>query len=255
MERYVGMLMVLNFLVVFLLLTGTNRICGYAMDIRGVLPAAILGGVYGGACLLPGFSFLGNSLWRVVFLGLMALIAYGMSVSALRRGTVFFLLSMALGGIALGVGDGGFLTVLLSAAGVSALCWIGFRGQIRGASYIPVELYYRDHCVRLTALRDTGNTLCDPVTGRPVLVVSGDVGEKILGLTDRQLQNPVDTVEKVPGLRLIPYRSIGQPGSMLVAIRLPHVKIGNYEGSYLVAFAPGVLDREGAYQALTGGTL
>ena len=41
----------------------------------------------------------------------------------------------------------------------------------------------------------------------------------------------------------------------LLAMRLQQVRIGSWKGSCLVAFAPDGLSRDGAYQALTGGTL
>ena len=41
--------------------------------------------------------------------------------------------------------------------------------------------------VSIVALRDSGNTLRDPVSGEQVLVVSGEVAEKLTGLTQEQL--------------------------------------------------------------------
>ena len=58
----------------------------------------------------------------------------------------------------------------------------------------------------------------------------------------------------LPGLRLVPYHSVGK-SSFLLAIRLQNVKIGSWQGSSLVAFAPEGLSKEGAYQALTGGNV
>ena len=118
-----------------------------------------------------------------------------------------------------------------------------------------MELNYGDQKVKLTALQDTGNTLRDPVTGNSVLVVAGTVAQRLLGLTESQLRNPVESVGTVPGLRLISYRAVGQPGGMLLALRLPQVKIGKWQGSSLVAFAPDGLSVDGSYQALTGGCL
>ena len=111
--------------------------------------------------------------------------------------------------------------------------------------------------MRLTALQDTGNSLIDPLTGRSVLVVGADVAKKLLGLTREQLSMPAEAIVSagVPGLRLIPYRTVGQAGGMLLGLRLQDVKIGHWKGSSLVAFAPEGLSEEGAYQALTGGVV
>lgn len=255
MTVYVDLVMLLNFLVDFLLLMGTNSLCGRPPGWKRAALAAALGGVYGGACLLPGFHFLGNTLWRLVSLALISGIAFGFSVSGLRRGIVFVLLSMALGGIALGLGSSGVVSLIAAAAGVFLMCFLGFRNKLGAASYVPVELRYGGKSVQLTALCDTGNTLRDPVTGKPVLVVGAQIAQQLLGLTPQQLQSPAAAVTEapLPGLRLIPYRAVGQPGGLLLALRLPQVRIGTWKGSSLVAFAPDGLSADGEYQALTGG--
>ena len=252
---YLDAVALLNFLVDFLLLLGTNRLCGYPpLWGRSVL-AASLGGVYGAACLLPGMRFLGNTLWRFVLLALMSWIAFGFNKSALRRMVIFVLLCMALGGIAQGFGNGGAASVIASAAVICGMCILGFRDRPGSVSYVPVELSYGNQQLRLTALCDTGNTLTDPVTGRSVLVVGAEVAQQLTGLTQQQLRSPVNAVAQasIPGLRLIPYRSVSQPAGMLLALRFPKVRIGNWQGSSLVAFAPERLCEDGQYQALTGG--
>lgn len=254
MTVYLDIVILLNFLVDILLLMGTNSLCGHPPNWKRSALAAAVGGLYGGACVLPGFYFLGNTLWRVVSLSLMAWIAFGVSLSAVRRAIVFVLLSMALGGAAVGLGGGG-TGVLVSAAGVFLMCFLGFRGKIGAAHYVPVELSYQGKMIRVTALHDTGNTLRDPVTGRPVLVVGADVAQQLLGITQQQLQSPVNAVTdaRLSGLRLIPYRSVGQSAGLLLALCLQEVKIGSWKGSSLVAFAPDRLCVTGEYQALTGG--
>lgn len=255
MPVYLDLVILLNFCVDLLLLIGTNRLCGYPPRVGRAALAAALGGLYGGACLLPGFGFLGDLLWRLVSLLLMALLAYGISVSALRRGIVFALLCMALGGVAAGIGSGGFFGVVASAAVLCLLCMIGFRGKIGQQSYVSVELTHDGKKIRLTALQDTGNTLRDPVTGSPVLVVDARTAQKLTGLTPQQLKKPVETMGQLPGLRLIPYRAVGQEAGMLLGMKLHCVRIGSWQGSGIVAFAPEGLSQEGTYQALTGGAV
>lgn len=253
MQIYLDLVMLLNFLVDFLLILGTNRLCGYPLGIKRASLSALLGGIYAGACLLPGFSFLGNFLWRTVSLVLMACIAFGATRNALRRGVVFALLSMAMGGMALILNSGSFWSVAASAGCVCLLCIVGFRGKLGAQSFVPVELIYKEKHISLTALQDTGNALRDPVTGRSVLVVGADVARKLTGLTQAQLRSPVEHIDAIPGLRLIPYRTVGAGSGFLLALKLPWVKIGSWQGSTVVAFAPEGLHSEGAYQALTGG--
>lgn len=257
MRIYVDLVAMLNFLVDFLLILGTNRLTGFPPDFGRSAVAAALGGIYGGACLLPGFSFLGNLLWRSTALCAIAVIAFGCNRSALHRSGVFVLLSMALGGIAAAMGQGSIWLLLLSAVFMWLLCRIGFRGSIGQRTYIPVTLNWEGRSMTVIALQDTGNTLHDPLTGEQVFVAGADVGIKLLGLTAHQLRHPIETVAAgaVPGMRLIPYHTVGQPGGFLLAMRFPESKIGETVKHPLVAFAPDAIAAGEMYQMLTGGVI
>lgn len=247
---YVFLTIFLNFLVDFLLLMGANRLAGFPNGPLRCAIAAGISGIYGGLSLR--YSALG--MWHLGALALVAVAAYGISRTMLRRGVLFILLRLAVCGIASGSRGMGLVA---AAAVVGLLCLLGFGGRAYGREYIPVELCHNGRKLRLLALRDTGNTLRDPITGQGVLVVDGYAGETLLGLSLDQLADPATAVASavVPGLRLLPYRSIGSPQGMLAAIRLDNTKIGDFRGSALVAFAPQKLDSEGIYRALTGGNL
>lgn len=246
---YFYLTILLNFLVDFLLLMGANRLAGFPHAPLRCTLAAGISGMYGGLCLK--YSFLGMFLWHFLSLALISAVAYGISV---RRGVLFILLRLAVCGIASGSRGMGLLA---AAAVVGLLCLLGFGGRAYGREYIPVELCYSGKKLRLLALRDTGNMLRDPITGEAVLVVDAQAGQTLLGLSLAQLEDPIGAVASasVPGLRLLPYRSIGSPQGILAAIRLENTKIGDFRGSTVVAFAPQKLDSEGIYRALTGGNL
>ncbi|MBR3973186.1 MAG: sigma-E processing peptidase SpoIIGA [Oscillospiraceae bacterium] len=257
MKVYLDLVMLLNFLVDFLLLMGTNRLAGYPPAYGKAAAASVLGAAYSGACMLPGMVFLGNGLWRIVFLWMMAVIAFGWNRSAMQRGAVFVLLSMALGGISVGFGKGSFWILLASAMALWLLCRVSFRGSLGQREYVPVELSWEGRKISLIALRDTGNTLRDPLTGEQVLVAGADVGKELLDLSEHQIRHPVETLAScvLPGMRLIPYTAVGQPGGILLAVRFEGAKIGNTYGNPLVAFAPEAIAKGAVYQMLTGGTV
>lgn len=255
MRVYLDLVVLLNFLVDLLLLLGTNRLSGFPPGWKRVIPGAVIGGIYAGVCMMPGFSFLGNWLWRLTFLGLMAATAFGLDRTALKRCGVFVLLSMAMGGIFVNFSRGDILGLLAAAVLVWILCGIGFGGRIGGREYVPLEIRNGDRRIRLTALRDTGNTLRDPVSGEEVLVIDAAAAEELTGLTAAELTRPLESMGKLPGLRLIPYRSVGQPCGMLLAKRFEDVKIGQWKGAAVVAFAPQSIGRGEGYRALTGGAM
>ena len=254
---YLDLVVALNFAVDLLLILGTNRLAGFPPGISRAAAAAALGAVYAGTCLLPGFSFLGHICWRLVCLGLMGLIAFGMNPSAWKRSGIFALLSMAMGGVALSMGRSEFPVVILSAAAVWQLSRMSFGGSVGGKEYIPITITEGDRSVSVIALKDTGNSLRDPVTGEQVLVLGPEAAQGLLGLSPMALQNPMDTMleNRGYGLRLIPYSAVGQAGGMLLAKRFGDVKAGHVRKSALVAFAPEKIGVGQVYQALAGGNI
>ena len=255
MIQYALTVVILRFIVDLLLLLGASRLCRYPVQaVRCILGAAI-GALYSGACILPGVSFLGAFSWRSIFIALTCWCAFGVSKSGLQGGVVFWLLQMALGGVAGGMERENIWGLALVSVGISALFMLVFRGGIGSERYVPVELCYADRQMKITALYDTGNTLTDPISGLPVLVVGADAAQKLTGLTREQLRKPVESVGSIPGLRLIPYKTIGEGSGFLLGLRLKEVRIGSRWGSRVVAFAPECVGSEGTYQALAGGML
>ena len=255
MRNYLAVVILLHMLVQLMLLLSVNRLTGFPQRVPRCLLAAGIGGIHSGLCLLPGLFFLGGLLWRCVFLFLMGITAYGPNKNGIRRCMLFLLLSMALGGVVLGIGDGGVLTVIGGGVLFCIVSWSGLGIAAASKEYVEVELSNGAKTDTLLALRDTGNCLQDPVTGQQVLVADAQSAKTLLGLSRQQLRCPVETVAAgiVPGLRLIPYRAVGQSAGMLVAIRLERVRIGNWQGSAVVAFAPEGLGEDNTYRALTGG--
>ena len=257
MTVYLDLVLLLNFAVDLLLLLGTNRLSGFPPGFLRSIWASALGAVYAAGCLLPGFSFLGSTFWRTVFLALMGIVAFGLNRSAWKRTGIFVLLSMAMGGIAAGMGKTDFSMVLLSALGVWFLSRVGFGSSVGGKEYVPVTITEGDRSFSAIALKDTGNSLRDPITGQQVLILGPEAAERLLGLSRKQLDSPMETMMGCPGrgFRLIPYNSVGQPGGMMLGRRFSDVKVGEKRGSALVAFAPEKIGAGQVYQALAGGSI
>ena len=242
LDAFIG----LNFLVDLCLLLGVNRLAGHPPGLKRAAAAAALGGGYAGACLVPGLQFLADGLWRAVSLALMGWTAFGADRSGWNRSVLFVLLSMALGGLAVSMDTGGW-ELALCAPALGVLCRIGLRS--RGRQLVPVTVTYAGKTVRALALRDTGNCLLDPITGESVTVLSPELGER-LGIDPAVLRDPARAV--MPGIRLIPARTVGG-GGLLAAVRCQAVTIDGRAGGTIVAFAREQFGN-GDYQALTGGS-
>lgn len=254
MVVYLDGVMALNFLVDLLLLLGVNRLSGHPLEVGRAAAGAMVGGSYAGACMVPALTFLSSGLWKGVSLGLISMTAFGLNRSALRRGVLFVLLSMAMGGLVVSFDTGNFLGIVLCAVCLALLCQMGFQGKAVPRQLVNVTIRRAGKEVKLLALRDTGNTLRDPVTGQPVLVAGPETAWELAGLSPDELSDPVGTLAAVPipGLRLIPYHAVGSANGMLLALHCDSVMIGKESGGELVAFSPQSFP-DGEYQALTGG--
>lgn len=248
MRAYVGFVMILNFAVDLLLLCGTDRLLGIRTSLRSALAGASVGAAYAAVCLLPVPFFMTSLVVRMLVLFLMAWITYSLSV---RRSALFLLLMLSVGGITTGFAGIGKWELLIAAVCFLVLLFTA-RSTGTGVEFVPMELSYGGRSMKITALRDTGNGLRDPITGESVIVVGPKIAFTFTGLTEQQLKHPAESLPLLPGGRLIPYRSVGVENGLLMAIRFPVVKVGNRTSNTLVAFAPAGFQENGSFQALVG---
>lgn len=252
MQGYILLGIVMRIIVDALLLLAAGSLAQrYCHLLRAAMGAAV-GGIYAAACMVPRLWFLCGGLWYAVAMSLICLCCFGMEKAALYPAALFCLLRLAMDGLG---SHSGTLQSLFWAAVLAGVCLYGFHGSRFRRRFVPVELRCGEKIAKLQGLYDTGNSLRDPITGRQVLVVGADVADRLTGLTPTQLARPVETVGAIPGLRLIPYKTVGQSAGLMLAMQLKDTRIGKWKGSTLVAFAPQVLDEAGTYQALIGGAV
>lgn len=280
---YIDLFLVLNFVVNYLLLVCAGKLDGGEIRRGRTALAAALGSAYGVAALLPGWAVLEHPVCKGVAAVGMLLTAFGRSERLPRRGALFLVLSCAFGGALLllsmargtdGMAGGllgpslGMRGILIAAAlsyGVlSLLLGRQFSHTRAGGELEKLTLVHQGRSVTLLALRDTGNTLQDPVTGRPVVVVEGEKIQTLLPelpRLDRQsLSRPVELLRELEGqtsdlrLQLLPYRAIGVECGLLLALRVDRVCWGQQEHrNCLTALSPTPLSDGGGYCALIGG--
>lgn len=243
MRMVVVIMMVM--VVDILLLYATGHLLGGRIPMWRYGVAGLAGGIFAGLSMIDGFSFLGSSLWQICGIVMTGLLAFGFSGQTLRKLFLFSLLRLSIGGLA---GKEAMVSMLLGALGIGFACMIVGRRS----KFVPVELNFHGQTYHITALYDTGNALKDPITGRGVLVVDANIARRLTGLEAAALRDPVQNLLSFPGLRLIPYQSVGNTG-FLLALQITDAKIGNRQESILVALSPNLLSNH--YQALTGGNL
>lgn len=270
---YADAVFVLNFSVNYLLLRASARLGGAAIRSKRMLCAALLGASYAVAVYLPGLRWLSAFPVKLLCAAGMLALSFGLRRSALRLAAVFGGMTLALCGAVYGVEllRGGqlhyradalfypvtFFSVLLTAAAVSLACRLLLPKLTFAAdSILPVTLRLNGRTVRLSALRDSGNTLCDPVSGESVLTVYWKAARSLFpfALTDADLSSPAILTLRLKDYapRLIPYRAVGVASGLLLAIPC-EITLNNHTKTGLVALSPTPVSERGAYEALTGG--
>lgn len=270
MTVYIDEVFLLNAIVDYLLLLSAAKLAGEPFRRLRLALGAVLGGLYAAAVFFPGLEFLAHPLCKLAAPVGMTLLAFGSSRRLLRVSLTFWGVSAAFGGgvlaLQLFLGAPAVLdlkTTLLAAAGCYLFFTLLFRRSARhtGGELAPVRLELEGRACRITALVDTGNTLTDPATGKAVMVAEG---EKLRDLfpagecpAPAELQDPAAALERRKGesrrWRLLPYRAVGVPWALLLAVRVDRAQVGGEDyGPILVALSPTPVSDGGGYSALIG---
>ena len=250
-ELYVDSLFLVNFVMNLYLLLLVDRSTFRTATRRRLLLGAAAGGVLGIVpLLLPGPVLVKGALAAVAGTVGMIFLAFPvrgfkMFLKILER---MLLYSFCMGGAILflircvpGIRD--FLTGIFGILGMGGLTFLflgRFRERKEQADYIcRAELICGDEHQQVTALVDSGNSLVEPISGKPVCIVSEHILEGL------RLNLP-------PGLRAIPYHSIGKRKGIMEGYLLPELVLEldgirkSFSQVYIAAGPEGINGEEDA---------
>ncbi len=246
MVVYWDLAAVWNFVLDYLLLRGTLRLAGRPVRRVRLALAAGLGAAYSVAALA-----LALPLWTLIAaMAAMCLTAFGRTERRVRLTLLFMLLACSLGGGVLLLGRlcGGVERlargilyaelpwgVFFAAAGSSwLLLTLVFRGGARhdDGDLARARVEFGGRSVEVTLLRDTGNTLTDPLTGEGVPVIESAALAPLFpeGKEGAAAHRTVTTLR---------CRTVGGEGTELCAFRCDALTVdGRRLGARLIAVSP-----------------
>jgi len=247
---YIDSLFILNLIADYLICLASARICGLYLKRIRYLISALFGAAYSVAVYLPGTAVLSLPATKLAIGILMGLIAFGSEQKPLRCTAVFMVVSAAFGGgiWALSMAEGekislSLRSLLLLFALFYSITRLIFHCRAKlpekKRACIQLEFLGRKSC--FMALIDTGNSLSDPSSGRPVMLVSPHALHPLFPeYTNILTFSPVELVEisaSIPELsgkfRLLPYSAIGSHG-LLPAFSPDKVLVDGKECSELL---------------------
>lgn len=121
--------------------------------------------------------------------------------------------------------------------------WIDQAGKRRTADIYKVKLRGNDNEIELDALADTGNSLREPISGRPVSVVEEEYFLKLSGIR---------APEK---LKAIPYHSVGRDNGIMEGYEVPEIIIKGKEENIrwqkvIIGISRNKISANGKYQMI-----
>jgi stage II sporulation protein GA (sporulation sigma-E factor processing peptidase) len=266
---YLDELFFLNLAVNYFILLATARVCGLRFRRGRYALTAALGAAWCCASLLPGLSWLDAGLMTAVLAATMALAAFGGEPKLWRCLASFLGVSALFGGAVFAAGllrgtwtpGGRFVQLDMRVLVLSfAACWAAvsllFRRTAKKAErrVLDVSVEYRGRTAHFRALEDTGNSLCDPLTGDAALVAEAAALSPLFPPSEAAaLHRPaVEAMQALsgPGMRLLPCRGVGGRG-LLLAFRPDRILVDGAERKdLLAAVSPAAMSDDASYQAV-----
>lgn len=287
---YVDIVLIGNFIIDFFLLKVVSRFSKLKTSGLKLAIGAAVGALYVMVAFLPPLKMFFTTAIKIAVSILMVIIAFTPEKfrDFFKVLSIFYIITFAFGGAAFAVffiagygsikngiyfiNDFPFSILIISfALGYLLLnyCWNYVQDKVLSEKLIyNVLIQVNEKKVVTNAKLDTGNSLKEPISNLPVIVVEYDVFKDILpeavldvfgsgGSDDdfRKLYDDLYNSEWVTRMRLIPFTSLGKQNGMLVGIKPDLVKLDNRKFNrevkdVIIGLYKNKLSRDGEYQAL-----
>ena len=287
---YLDVVLVGNIVMNYVILWTTAKFARYNPSRWRLFCGAAVGSIYALSVFIPGLQDLLFWLFKLAVSVLMVLCTF--APLPWRRLLVvlgyFYLAAFGIGGAAVGIiyfiaSNNYPLNSVLSS--IRSCFWYGITGALLAAwlvgkvgavvyhkrtaqnsfkTAVTIKLCRRQ--VQVDALIDTGNSLTDPLTGLPVMIVEFTAVKPILPkwlcevyeANDQtnffQIQQSLDSIWS-SRIRFIPYQSLGKKNGLLLAfqpdeLHIQYMKNKLCVSKALVAVHHGELSPDNGYRAL-----
>ena len=225
---YADILVAVNMTVNYFLLRACCAVTGADCKTLRLFLSAVAGGFFSLIIFINGIPFWANAVIKILFLSFMVAVAFGAKTlrNFAKNCAAFFISNFVFAGIMLAVctfvapnralyknGVVYFDINVITLVAASLFCYgilsvLSRFSRVRAPAQSIYELTvtYNQNDVKCTALYDTGNSLRDSFSGRPVIIADKSFVQKLTG------ENADITEQK--NFRLIPYTTIKNGGAL-----------------------------------------
>lgn len=278
-KLYVDIIFFENLIINYIILYLTKRFSKYKASYLKLFLGALVGALYTILFFLP----LSHALYSIVAKILLSFLIIEITFlprtlkEFIRLLSIFYMISFIIGGAAFALlYMVGFNTkVIILALALSAILLYANWGYIVKKSTQDnlmhmLRIEVSNKFTEIKALLDTGNTLSDPLSNNPVVVVEFDAIEDILPEGIKKLRNEGKTsdfteltreLEKekwINRFRIVPFMSLGKENGIMLGFRPDKVIIDDDEREkkdVIIGIYEKKLNKHGDYSALIGPEL
>lgn len=290
MEVYLDMLILENLIMNYLILWITARFSKERTNFIRLAISSAIGAAYATIIFFPSFKFIYTFLFKVLLSFVLVIVAFYPSKlkQFLKLVAIFYIVSFVFGGAAFGLfyftnfeailSNGIFyitnfpVKILLISSLVSYVAirfaWSAIQNRLsKDNLFVMVDILVESKKINIRALIDTANSLYDPISNLPVMVVEYNAVKELLPDDLREIfekcnendlaliSNIISGSEWISRFRLVPFCSLGKEHGMLVGFKPDEVLIAMTDGkkeikNIIVGVYNKRLSRDESYSAL-----
>lgn len=249
-----------NIIINFIILYVTKRITRTKTSKFRLFISALVGSIYTIIVFFPSLAFMGKFLIKFSISILMIILAFNPErfQQFIKQISTFYMVSFIFAGATIGIfyiinnnsysprfsfeNFNELLSFLIIGIGIAIILILYilkfYQKRMNKENYLtPIAIGLKDKEVNLVALIDTGNSLKEPISQKPVIIVEYSALETILPQSIRNIyinngEVDLSTIGKIMEeigddmrLRLIPFKSIGNDSGILIGFKPDIIKI------------------------------
>lgn len=257
-----------NFIINFLILYSTKAVTKNKTPIKNIIIGTIFGTIYSLVFFYPSLLFLTRPMMKFI----LSLIIVKMSFNSKTiKGFYydflgFYIISFIFAGVIMGMSwnfklpssllkKGNLLDmfnmkyiiigIIIAIFMIKIVFNYTHRKNMKKEYIYDVEIYFKDKFTKITALVDTGNSLIDPFSKKPVFVVELEsideflpikIKDIVVSLSENNIisfQDVLDDLNKEFPLIPIPFKSIGNEGGIILGFKPDYIVIKSLKEEFI----------------------
>lgn len=276
---YVDLLFLINFLIDTVIIYTCSKILKRDLKIYRLIFSSLLAALYSVIAFFPKLSFLGSVVFKIVFFILPSIMAFpSRKILEIARNTMVLCVTYAVfGGVMFllifatdfGTKTGAvvsngevylnisstilILSVILAYLLVYVMSYVNYKGINIHKNITKAELCFNNKKITVNSLEDTGCSLIEPLSGKPVFILSHSIAKGLLPKTFWDYINNCDTdiSDFHNRYKIIPYSTIENSSGIMHGFICDYIKIKNiFIRSAVIGISPISLNEGHEFDAI-----